>query len=142
MNRESRIDNRYLQTKIQTASPMELIIILYDGAINSVSKGLENYNTRKRKEYDENLTKAKRFIKELQLSLNLDIKPIAVQLFSLYDYMIRELSDAICNRKGSKEKIKRVLRMLKELRETWIKVKEKADLDKEKTSLENLSLSV
>ncbi len=142
MNRNIGIDNRYLQTKIQTASPMELIIILYDGAINSVGRALENYNNRKRKEYDESIFKAKRFIKELQMSLNLDIKPIALQLYSLYDYMIRELGDAICNRKGSKQRLLRVMKMLRELRETWNKVKDKVVVEKDKNSLENLSLSI
>ncbi|MBN1521333.1 MAG: flagellar export chaperone FliS [Candidatus Aureabacteria bacterium] len=136
------VDDRYLRMKIQTAKPMELILIMYDGAILYLKKALVNYELHKRALYDENLNKAKNVIKELQLSLNLDIKPISGQLFSLYDYMTRQLSDAICNRRENKAKIQHVIRMLQGLRETWNKIKDKAPVEKEKRALENISLSM
>jgi len=135
-------DDPYLRTKIQTASPMELILIMYDGAILFLKKAIVNYELHKRPLYNENLNKAKKVIKELQLSLNLDIKPIAGQLFSLYDYMLRQISEAICNRKENKVKIQHVIRLLQELRSTWDKIKEKAPVEKEKRALENISLSM
>lgn len=136
------VDDRYLRMKIQTAQPMELIIIMYDGAVLFLKRALVNYELHKRHLYDENIQKAKKVIKELQFSLDLSVKPISGQLFSLYDYMLRELSDAICNRKENKVKIKKVLHMLQELRDTWNKIKEKAPVQQEKAKLQKLSISM
>ena len=136
------VDDRYLRMKIQTARPMELIIIMYDGGILFLKRALVNYELRKRHLYDENLQKAKKVLKELQLSLDLSVKPISDQLFSLYDYMMRELSDAICNRRENKAKIIKVLGIMQSLRETWAKVQEKAPVEQEKTNLERLSISM
>ena len=136
------VDDRYLRMKIQTAPPMELIIIMYDGAILFLKRALVNYELRKRHLYDENLQKGKKVIKELQLSLDLSVKPISGQLFSLYDYMMRELTDALCNRQENRIKIKKVLEMMQSLRETWCQVKEKAPVEEKKRTLENISLSM
>jgi flagellar secretion chaperone FliS len=133
--------DQYLKTKIETATPMELIIIMYNGAIKFLKEGLNSFDLHKRASYDENLTKAKRMIKELQFSLDLSVQPVAGQLFSLYDYMMREISDAICNRRECREKTERVLSMLKDLRNTWEKIKLKAPVEKEKMQLESLSIT-
>jgi flagellar secretion chaperone FliS len=133
--------NQYLKTKIETATPMELIVIMYDGAIKFLKEGLNNFHLHKRASYDENLTKAKRMIKELQFSLDLSVQPVSGQLFSLYDYMMREISDAICNRRECREKVERVLSMMKDLRDTWEKIKVKAPVEKEKMQLESLSIT-
>jgi len=136
------VDDRYLRMKIQTARPMELILIMYDGVILFLKRALVNYELRKRHVYDENLKKAKNVIKELQLSLNLDIKPISYQLYSLYDYMLREIGDARRNRKENKVKLQKIIHMLQDLRATWDKIKDKAPVEKDKKSLEKLSLSM
>ena len=141
-NRKMPVDDRYLRMKIQTARPMELILIMYDGVILFLKRALVNYELRKRHVYDENLQKAKNVIKELQLSLNLDVKPISYQLFSLYDYMLREIGDARCNRKENKAKLQKVVRMLQDLRATWDKIKDKAEVEKNKKDLSKLSLSM
>ncbi|MCK5708292.1 MAG: flagellar export chaperone FliS [Candidatus Aureabacteria bacterium] len=135
-------EDQYLKTKIETASPMQLIIIMYDGAIRFLKNAQVSYELRKRKQYDENLIRTKNILKELQLSLNFDAQPISNQLYSLYDYMLREISDAICNRKENIIKLKKVLHMLSELRSAWEQIIEKAPVEKEKRNLENISLSV
>ena len=136
------VDDRYLRMKIQTAKPMELILIMYDGVILFLKRALVNYELRKRHVFDENLKKSKRVIKELQLSLNMDAKPIAGQLYSLYDYMLREIGDAMCNRKENRAKLQRVIRMLQDLRTTWDKIKNTAPVEKDKRTLEKLTLSM
>ena len=135
-------NNNYLRVKIETANPMELILIMYDGAIINLKEALKSYKLKQRKKYDENLTRAKRILKELQLSLNMDAQPISGQLYSLYDYMMREICDAICNRKENKVKIEKVKHMLTELRDAWNQIQKKAPVEKEKRTLERLSLSI
>ncbi len=144
MDRLQRLpaDDQYLRMKIQTASPAELIMIMYDGGVRFLNTALENYELHNRNLYDENLIRAKNVIRELQLSLNMEAKPIAGQLFSLYDYMNREISEAICNRQGDRMKIKKVVHMLQELRATWKQIKDKAPVEVEKEQLAKLTLSM
>jgi len=50
------------------------------------------------------------------------------------------LTDALCNRRESRPKIEKVLAMMQDLRDTWDKIRQKAPVEKDKRSLEPLSM--
>jgi len=75
------VNNNYLKVKIETATPMELVVIAYDGCIQYLKKALESYELHKRSTYDDSIVRARKFIRQLQISLDLEVKPISGQLY-------------------------------------------------------------
>jgi flagellar protein FliS len=136
------VNNNYLKVKIETATPIELVVIAYDGCIQYLKKALDSYELHRRSAYDDGLVRARKFIIQLQVSLDLSVKPLSGQLYGLYDYMKRLLTEALCNRRESKPKIEKVLTMMQELRDTWDKIRQKAPVEKDKRSLEPLSMTM
>ena len=108
----------YRNTQVQTASPAELVLLLYDGAIK-FCKQAEMYLDRGDKEQAHNaLIRSQDIIDELAASLDSSAsEEIAKGLSQLYDYMVQRLIEA--NIKKDKAPIEEVVTMLQELRETW-----------------------
>ena len=108
---------RYRQTQVGTAGPLELIIMMYDGAIrfcNQAKKAIEekNYN-----EANHFLQRVQAIIDELNYSLNMDAGEIATNLRNLYDFITTKLVEA--NVKKDIVTIDQVVNLLTELRSSW-----------------------
>lgn len=109
---------QYKNTQIQTATPGQLIMMLYQGAIKfcKISKiSIEEKDLIKANKY---LIKTQDIVTELMLSL--DMKSggdIAKNLSSLYEYMNRKLLEA--NMKKEIEPINEVQHLLEELENAW-----------------------
>ncbi|QDU33303.1 Flagellar protein FliS [Poriferisphaera corsica] len=110
--------NPYLRTKILTASPHELRLLLFDGAIrfcNQAKKAIDE------KDFDtsyHSIMKAEKIILELSSSLNHDVNPdVTEKMVALYNYMYRRLIDA--NMSRDLETIDEVIKLLQYERETW-----------------------
>ena len=113
----------YLRSKILNASPMELIIILYEGAIASCAQARKLSGAKQRSRTCEALIKAQNMVRELRNSLDTSRGEIAGGLYQLYSFMINRLIEANVQRKP--ELIDDVVRMLTELKETWVEAIEK-----------------
>ena len=113
----------YLRSKILNASPMELVIILYEGAIASCARARELFGAGQRTETCQALIRAQNMIRELRNSLDMSRGEIAQGLYRLYGYMIQRLVEANVQRK--RECIDEVMRMLAELKQTWTEAVEK-----------------
>ena len=117
----------YRQTQIMTASPMELIIMLYDEAIRSLTTAEEAFKDERPDripEINNNLLKAQNIITELTVALDMEKGgAIATNLQRLYDFMSRHLSNA--NVSKTERPIKEVREMMGELRDAWKQVAEK-----------------
>lgn len=107
---------KYQQTQIQTASPSQLLLMLYDGAIRFVRQGIAGLDEKNYQKSNTNLVKAQGVIHELIAALNFDY-PISETLFGVYEYMVHKLIDA--NVKKEKNGAEEVLAYLIELREAW-----------------------
>ncbi|MDW7651578.1 MAG: flagellar export chaperone FliS [Bacillota bacterium] len=108
----------YRQTQVETVSPQQLVIMLYNGAIKFLKlaqSGLEENNIEKS---HTNNIKAQDIIFELMSALDFSQGDVAGSLFQLYDYMRRRLVEA--NLKKEKESLTEVEAMLTELRDTWM----------------------
>lgn len=108
--------NAYQQTSIQTATPAQLLLMLYDGAIRFSRIGIEAIKQQKYDVANENLCKVQDIVREFMVTLDKD-SPIAAQLMPLYDYFLHRLVEA--NMEKKIEPVEEVLTHLQELRQTW-----------------------
>lgn len=111
----------YQKIKVQTASPAQLINMLYDGAIKFMTLSLDAIEKKSIEEQNRHLTRSQRIIAELQISLDLERGgQIAARLNSLYDYMYRRLIEA--NTASAREPVEECIRLVGELKEAWATV--------------------
>ncbi len=114
--------NAYTQSKTAVASPVDLVIMLYDGAIDYLDKAATAVNMKETKEKIKYIDKTVAIIDELLKSLNLEAGgEIAVNLQDLYIYMMRELTMA--NLQNDAGKIKHVESLLRELVSAWRQIR-------------------
>ena len=109
----------YQQSAVNTSTPLQLIIMLYDGAIKHVKLGIEGIETNDFQKANTHLIKAQSVINELISSLNFQY-PIAERLLQIYDYLVRNLIEA--NVKKQKDPALEVLGHLSNLRDAWQQV--------------------
>jgi flagellar protein FliS len=108
----------YRQSAVNTASPVELIVMLYDGALRALDAALLAMEQRDLQKQHDNLIRAQRIISELQMSLNMEHGgEIAVNLLALYSYVNNQLVDANIN--DDPKPIHEVAKLLAELRDSW-----------------------
>ena len=108
---------QYLVNKVETASPLMLIIMLYDECI----KMCEQANTdmgRNKESVHNKLIKAQKIITELTVSLNMEQGgEVADNLKALYVYLHMRLVES--NIENNSTKLNEVLRIMKDLRDAW-----------------------
>lgn len=87
--------NRYREVAIKTATPLQLIVILYEAAINALQEARERIDRGDIAGRSRCINKSIAIISELQACLNLkEGGEIASSLDSLYDYMKHRLFKA------------------------------------------------
>jgi len=117
----------YKSANVDTADQGRLIIICYDVAIKHCKLAIEKFDDRKLiEERTKHLFKVQDAITELLSALKMDVGEIAVNLYKLYDYMLRSIVESSV--KNKKEKVVEILGYLEELRGAWaeavVKVKQ------------------
>ena len=119
--------NAYQKTNVNTASQGRLVVLLYDGIIKQLTLAgtfIEPDGKIKPKNIEQFgicIQKAQAIITELQVSLDMERGgEIARNLMSLYVFFNEELLAANINH--NKEKLDFVLKMVKDLAESWRKV--------------------
>ncbi len=119
------VNNAYAQynnNKVLTASPAELTLLLYEGAIkfcNIAMMGLEENNIQKT---HDNIKKAQAIIEELQATLNHSYK-VAEDFDNVYRYIYDLLVQA--NVHKDKEILEHALNEIRGMRDTWKEVMKK-----------------
>jgi len=107
----------YLANKIKTASPLELVIIAYDGTINFLKEAKKNMNSKEYRKAGLFIVKARKIIQELRKALDMDIEEISNNLFALYRTMDALLLSASVTK--DPQLIDRVVKMAFSLKESW-----------------------
>lgn len=111
---------KYQKLNIETASREQILIMLYDGAIQFLNKAKIAINNNNIEEAHNNLISTQNIIYEFINSLDREVAPdLAARLTSLYEYFIRRLVEA--NMKKEIAPIDEVLGFLKSLKATWEK---------------------
>lgn len=111
--------SQYNNSKILTASPAELTLMLYEGAIkfcNIAIMGIEQNDIMKA---HTNIVKAENIIQEFRATLNHKY-PVAEDFEKVYSYIYDRLVEA--NIKKDTEILKEVLEHLRGMRDTWKEV--------------------
>lgn len=114
---------QYNNSKIMTASPAELTLMLYEGAIkfcNMAILALEQNNIQKA---NDNIKKVQRIIDEFRATLDMKY-PVAEDFDRVYKYLLNRLLEA--NVQKDKEILEEVNLHLHSMRDTWKEVMKKA----------------
>ena len=110
--------NQYLANTVNSASPEQLMLMLYDGAIRFISLGvqaIENGVIDKRAYY---INKTSAIVSEFAATLDHSMNPqLAEDLDALYSYMLKRMVEA--NLHNDAEPLLEVKKMLADLRTTW-----------------------
>jgi flagellar protein FliS len=114
--------NSYRKIATQTAPPGQLVLMLYDGAIRFLERGIAGFDCEDPAEANmtvhNNFQRATDIIRELNLSLNIEQGgEFAVTLRRLYDYFDRRIWES--NVKKTPEGVEEVIRHMTVLRDAW-----------------------
>ena len=113
---------QYQNNKIMTASPAELTLMLYEGAIkfcNIAIVAIENKDVPKA---HLNIIKVQRIIDEFRMTLDMRY-PVAQDFDNVYVYLLRRLREA--NVRKDKEILEEISDHLHAMRDTWKEVMRK-----------------
>jgi len=87
--------NEYLRNAVMTATPEQLQLMLYDGAIRFTKQGIEGIRAGKWEDAFNGFTRAQKIVLELNASLRYDVDAALCQrIGALYTYIYRRLVDA------------------------------------------------
>src|SRR3954468_20850955 len=109
----------YQQNSVNTASPGELTLMLYNGCLKFIKQAKKAIADKNVEEKNANLIKAQNIIYEFMVTLNMDVK-VSSELMVMYDYLHRRLVEA--NVKSELTILDEVEGFVIELRDTWKQV--------------------
>lgn len=115
----ARAGNQYLQDAVLTATPEQLQLMLYDGAIRFATQARQSLQAKDIEQTHNLLTRAQRIIVEMQTSLRPEVAPeICSQMAGLYAFVYRRLVDA--NLQKDLGAVDEALQILNHMRQTWL----------------------
>jgi flagellar protein FliS len=112
------IQNAYRNVSVNTSTPLDLVIMLYDVALDNLKKALLYMNQRKVSQKVNHISKVMAIIDELLKSLDMEVGgEISFNLRDLYIHILKELT--IANLKNDEKRVEHVHALLKELKSAW-----------------------
>ncbi len=108
--------NQYKQNSINTATPEELTLMLYNGLVKFIMQAQTGIEEKNLEKANNSIIRSQDIIREFQVTLNMKYE-VAHSLALIYDYMYRRLVEA--NIKKDRDILEEVLGFAKELRDTW-----------------------
>ena len=109
----------YNTNRIMTATPAELTLMLYEGAIKFCNIAIIGVEENDIEKAHNNIVKVENIIGEFIATLNHKY-PVAKDFENVYNYLMDSLIEA--NMKKDKEILEEVLGYLREMRDTWKEV--------------------
>jgi flagellar protein FliS len=114
----------YLRTKVMTAGPAELRLMLFDGALKFAERGRKGLADKDYEAAYEGISRCQQIILELINGLRPEQDPdLCVRLSGLYTFLYRRLIEA--SRQRSPEIVEEVIKLLEYERQTWVMLMEK-----------------
>ena len=111
----------YYQTQIQSRSPLELVVMLYDGALRFLQQTVDAMERGDLVAKRDSLSRAMAIVTELHGMLDLEQGgEVAASLDSLYTYMMERLTTA--NQQRDKAPVAEVMRLMSGLRDAWSQI--------------------
>lgn len=120
---------KFLSNIVNTASPSQLIVILYDGAIQWIQMAKKEIDKNQKlieekqppnwSDFAHQTKMANKILDHLQDSLNFDESiEFSEKLYALYDFLKGEITKSCIGK--SSEELETVIRFLKDLKSTWM----------------------
>lgn len=109
----------YANSKIMTASPAELTLMLYEGAIKFCNIAIRAIEEKDVPKAHENIVKVENIVTEFRATLD-DRYEVAKDFENVYAYLSQRLMEA--NLKKDKDILEEVLGHLRTMRDTWKEV--------------------
>ena len=122
MKKEASVYANYANQKVLGATPAELTLMLYDGAIkfcNIAESAIEKKDVEK---VHQNLLRAERIIEYLRATLDMKY-PVAQDFDNMYSYIYKRLVEV--NVTKEVEILQEINGHLHAIRDTWVQVMEK-----------------
>ncbi len=118
----ARLAKSYRSVAVTTATPGQLVLMLFDGALRFISTALHGFEIEaiaaRNEQIHNNLIKTQNILLELQASLDLKVGgEFAQTMYALYDFMLAELQKG--NLGKIPEPIANVEKLLREIRDSW-----------------------
>jgi len=118
----------YKKLQVDTASPISLVVMLYDRAIVLLNKANKEISEKQYEAKGNTLDKASEIIFELLTTLDRNKGgEIASSLVNLYNFILREITDA--NSTLNTKALDNSIKILSELRESWNIIKDNEEID-------------
>lgn len=115
---ESNPANAYLRTKVLTASPEELRLMLLDGAIKFARQGRDGLVAKDFEASFNGISQCRNIVLELITTIRPEFDPeLCERVRSVYTFMYRELVEASMEK--SSQRVDAVIKLLEYERETW-----------------------
>lgn len=116
-----RISQEYRKQAVNGASPLQLVIMLYDGALKFMEAGKHAIAHHDLARQNDQLQKAQRVVMELMACLDRDQGgEVAANLLNLYTYVLSELVKANCD--DNAEPLERCIKIFSDLRDSWVQI--------------------
>jgi flagellar protein FliS len=116
---QNRAFAAYKNSKVLTATPAELTLMLYDGAIKFCHMAITCIDNNDTEGAHNNIRKAERIITEFDTTLN-DSYEVSKDFHNVYHYLQSCLRDA--NVRKDKASLEEALKHLHTMRDTWKEV--------------------
>ena len=110
---------QYNNSKILTASPAELTLMLYEGAIKFCNIAIMAVEQKDIQKAHTNIVKVQKIIENFRITLDMKY-PVAEDFDRVYIYLERRLVEA--NTTKDKEILEEVCMHLRSMRDTWKEV--------------------
>ena len=112
--------NAYRESAVLTATPEQLVVMLYDGANRFLTQSSIAMRDGRAGLAGEKLRRAEAIIDELLATLDMSVGDIAERLQALYLFFKEHLMTA--RLKQDADKVDEVARLMRELRSSWATV--------------------
>jgi flagellar protein FliS len=109
--------NAYRESAVLTATPEQLVVMLYDGANRFLTQSAVAMREKRTGLAGEKLRRAEAIIDELLATLDLSVGEIAERLQALYLFFKEHLMAARLEQNPAK--VEEVARLMRELRSAW-----------------------
>ncbi len=118
MQHDQNPANAYLRTKVMSARPEQLRLMLIEGAIRFARQGREGLASKNYELSYAGITQCRNIVVELMSGLRDDIDPeLCTNVRALYTFLFRELTEASLEK--STERVDKVIELLEYERQTW-----------------------
>lgn len=113
--------DKYRKSAVAGASPLQLVVMLYDGCLRFMEAGKRAIQDRDLEKQNDSLQRAQRIIAELMSTLDMEKGgDVSQNLLSLYTFAYNRLVEA--NIEDNPDYVDHAIQVMSGLRESWVQL--------------------